>query len=186
MHSYFRVAPVVALWLTLSACAAASTPIVSEIIDMDAGDRVVLQTVEVEAPIDEVWKAYSTSEGWMGWAAPVAEVDLKVGGRILTNYTPGAKIGDPGTNTLYIRSYVPERLLVLQAELSDNWPEIMKEDADNLMNVIVFEDRVEGRTRILSYGVGYRALPAYDDLLEFFVPANEGLYGKLKARLESK
>ena len=42
----------------------------------------------------------------------------------------------------------------------------------------------ENRTRILSYGVGYRDTPTYEELLEFFIPANEGLYRNLKAFLE--
>ncbi len=52
------------------------------------------------------------------------------------------------------------------------------------MNVIVFEPLDGGRTRIQSYGVGYRDSPAYDELMKFFIPANEGLFKKLKEHLE--
>lgn len=61
----------------------------------------------------------------------------------------------------------------------------MKADADRLMNVIVFDDLGPVGTRIRSYGVGYRDDLAYQDLLAFFVPANEGLLAKLKAHLEA-
>ena len=81
-------------------------------------------------------------------------------------------------------NYVPERLLTLQAELNEGWPDIMKEDAEHLMNVIVFEPTGEQSTRILSYGVGYRDLEAYLELMDFFIPANEGLFELLKAHLE--
>ena len=109
-------------------------------------------------------------------------MDLRAGGSIRTNYT--GKIGEPGTNLLHIVNYVPERVLTLRAELSERWPEIMKQDAGNLMNILVFEPHGKSRTRVLSYGVGYRDTPEYENLLNFFIPANEGLYQKLINYLE--
>ncbi len=114
----------------------------------------------------------------------MAKIDLRAGGTIRTHYTPGARIGDPGTNVLHILNYVPQRVLTLRAELAANWPEVMKEDAGNLMNVVVFEPVAANRTHITSNGVGYRNTPAYENLLKFFIPANEGLYRKLKNFLE--
>jgi uncharacterized protein YndB with AHSA1/START domain len=158
----------------------------SEVLKTDAGELVLVQELVVNAPVARVWEAYSTSQGWMAWAAPLAEVDLRIGGEIRTHYGADAKIGDPGTNVLHIVNYVPGRVLTLQAELSERWPEVMKEDAGNLMNVIVFGAEGESETRIRSYGVGYRDLPEYDKLMEFFIPANEGLLQKLKEHLEKQ
>ena len=156
----------------------------SRVLKTDAGELVLVQEALIEAPVAAVWKAYTTTEGWCAWASPVAEVNLRIGGTIRTHYDPAAEIGAPGTNVLHILNYVPERLLTLQAELSDRWPQVMREDAGNLMNVIVFSPEGEERTRVLSYGVGYRDLPAYDELMQFFIPANEGLFEKLKDYLE--
>jgi uncharacterized protein YndB with AHSA1/START domain len=156
----------------------------SEVVKTDTGELVLVQEILIEAPVARVWEAYATSDGWMAWAVPLAEVDLRAGGTIRTHYGADAEIGDPGTITLHIVNYVPERVLTLQAEVSDRWPDVMKEDAGNLMNVIVFEELGESETRVRSYGVGYRDLPAYDELMEFFIPANEGLLSKLKQHLE--
>ncbi len=157
----------------------ASKRISSNMIKTDAGERVVIQEVLLNARIEKVWDAYTTDDGWSAWASPAVKINLRAGGTIQTHYTPNAKIGDAGTNTLHIVNYVPQKVLTLRAELSERWPDIMKQDADNLMNVIVFEAISDNRTRILSYGVGYRDDPAYDKLMEFFIPANEGLYAKL-------
>ena len=155
-------------------------------VETTAADELILaQEVHVEAPIADVWAAYTTSAGWMAWAAPVAEVDLRAGGTIRTHYEPDARIGDPGTNTLHILNYVPERVLTLQAELSERWPAVMQADAEHLMNVVLFDDLGAEGTRIRSYGVGYRADPAYDELMAFFVPANERLFEALKVHLEA-
>ena len=184
-----HILPIFALALWLTSASQTPTPaakgIESRVIRTAAGDLVLVQEVQVDAPVAEVWKAYTTEEGWKAWASPVVEVDLTTGGTIRTHYEPEAKVGDPGTNVLHIINYVPERLLTLQAEVHERWPAIMKEDAEHLMNTIVFEPLGEERTRILSYGVGYKATPAYDELMKFFIPANESLFAKLKEYLES-
>ncbi|MFT6042532.1 MAG: hypothetical protein ACI9C2_002715 [Gammaproteobacteria bacterium] len=162
----------------------APSEIRSELIRGQAGDLVLLQEVLVHAPVPQVWAAYTTNAGWQAWASPTVEIDLRVGGTIRTHYGPDAKVGDPGTNTIHILNYVPERLLTLQAEIAEFWPEIMKEDAQNLMNVIVFEDLAGEATRILSYGTGYRDSEEYAALMDFFIPANEGLFQVLKQQLE--
>ena len=159
-------------------------PIQSRIIRTQAEDLVLLQEVVVEASVQRVWEAYTTEEGWRAWASPAVEIDLRAGGTIRTHYGPEASVGDPGTNTLHILNYVPERLLTLQAEVEERWPEVMKEDAGNLMNVIVFEPLSSNHSRILSYGVGYRDSEAYDELMAFFIPANEELFQVLKDYLE--
>ena len=157
----------------------------SHIVKAKTGERTLVQELRVDASIDAVWRAYSTGKGWMAWASPVAKVDLRAGGTIQTHYTLGAKIGAPGTNTLHIVNYVPKRLLTLRADLRENWPALMKKDAGNLMNVIVFQQVSKTQTLVISYGCGYGTSPEYEKLLKFFIGANEGLLRKLKTHLES-
>ena len=161
-HSAALLMVVLGLAATSGALAETQDAIQSKVIKTEAGDVVLVQTVVVEAAVRDVWNAYATSDGWMAWASPLADVDIRAGGTIRTHYGPDAKIGDVGTNTLHVVNYVPERLLTLRAELSERWPDVMKEDEGKLMNVIVFEPMGERRTRVLSYGVGYRDVPAYD------------------------
>jgi uncharacterized protein YndB with AHSA1/START domain len=156
----------------------------STITKTKAGETILTQDIWINAPVKDVWAAFTTGAGWIRWSAPVAEIDLKVGGTIKSHYTANAKIGDEGTITLHILNYVPERLLTIRAELQDNWPEVMKVDHEKLMNVLVFEKVNENRTHVISYGLGYGDAPIYQKLLKFFGPANEGLYKKLKAVLE--
>lgn len=159
-------------------------PISSRILTTDAGERVLAQEVTIDAPVEAVWAAYTTDEGWASWASPVAEIDLRVGGTIRTHYLPDAEIGDEGTNTLHIVNYVPLELLTLRAELDQNWPDILKADADKLSNVILFDRLSDTRTRVRSFGIGYTDTPELDGLLQFFMRANEGLFEKLRQHLE--
>ncbi len=167
-----------------SAAKGSAGPVRSEVLETEAGELVLVQEVRLRAPLEQVWAAYTTSEGWRAWVAPKARVDLRVGGTIRTQYDPEAEIGDPGTNTLHIVNYVPRKLLTLRAELQDNWPEVMKRDGEHLTNVVTFEALSPGETRLVSYGIGYRKDPAYERLMDFFIKGNEALYGALIRHVE--
>ena len=43
-------------------------------------DRQVLE-MEIDASIDRVWDAFTTTAGFKSWAAPLAYVDFKIGGK---------------------------------------------------------------------------------------------------------
>ena len=160
--------------------------ITSRIETTEAGERILVHEVLIDASVDDVWRAHTTDEDWALWSSPQVEIDLRVGGTIRTHYDESATLGDPGTNTLHIVNYVPRRLLTLKADISENWPEVLKQDGDRLTNVILFEALGEERTRLTSYGIGYRDTPEYDNLMKFFIGANEHLYSKLLLLLESK
>ncbi|MGS2727136.1 SRPBCC family protein [Psychroserpens sp. BH13MA-6] len=158
--------------------------VISQIDSTKTPELVLIQELTVKAPIDSVWKAYTTKKGWENWAVPLAEVDLKVGGVIKTNYNEQGKIGDSTTIVTHIINYVPNKLLTLQAEITDNFPEFMKKDAKDFYNIIYFDELENGQTTIKSFGIGYKNSPKYLALMNYFIPANEKTLMKLIAYLE--
>ncbi|MGB0715832.1 MAG: SRPBCC domain-containing protein [Phycisphaerae bacterium] len=195
-RSLSRTRTIIAFKLVMSVCPFAlaeptektednsTTAISSKIEETKAGELILVETVLIAAPVDKVWAAYTTTAGYTSWAAPVAEIDFRVGGTIRTHYDKDAKIGDPKTNTVRILNYVPRKVLTLQADVSDNWPDIMKEQAEYLYNVILFEKISPNSTRLTSYGLGYRDNPEMRNLMKFFVRANKGLYANLLKAVE--
>jgi len=158
--------------------------VVTKIDSTKTPELVLIQELTLKAPIDSVWNAYTTKKGWENWAVPLAEVDLKVGGYIKTNYNEQGKIGDTTTIVTHIINYVPKRLLTLQAEITDNFPEFMKDDAKDFFNVIYFDELENGHTNIKSFGIGYKNNPKYLSLMNYFIPANEKLLMNLILYLE--
>jgi hypothetical protein len=71
--------------------------VTSKIDSTKTPELVLIQEFIVKSPIDSVWNAYTTKKGYESWAAPLAEVDLKVGGFIKSNYNKEGKIGDSTT-----------------------------------------------------------------------------------------
>lgn len=53
--------------------------------------------VEIDAGIDVVWKAFTTTEGIQSWMAPLANIDLTIGGNMRAKYNPKGKLGDETT-----------------------------------------------------------------------------------------
>ena len=140
------------------------------------GELVLIQEFDVKASLEEVWKAYTTAEAWKKWVAPLAEVDLKIGGQFRANYNKEGTIGDSTTIINNIINYVPHRLITLQAELSEHFPEFMKADSKRLFNVVYFDPIDELTTNVKSYGIGYKNNNKYKALLKFFISGNEMSY----------
>ena len=158
--------------------------ITSRIDSSYPGELVLIQEFSVRAPLKAVWDAYTTREGWESWAVPLADIDFRVGGYIKSNYDPEGRIGDSNTIVIHIINYVPERLITLQAEISENFPEFMRSDAKNFFNVICFGEKEPGLTHVQSYGIGYKNSEKYLALMNYFVKANEMSLRKLIAYLE--
>lgn len=159
--------------------------VVSTIDSTRTPELVLIQEFTVNSPIDSVWNAYTTKKAWESWAVPLAEIDLKVGGFIKTNYNKAGKIGDSTTIVTHIINYVPKKLITLQAEITDNFPDFMKKDAKDFYNVIYLDETEKGKTNVKSYGIGYKNNPKYLALMEYFMPANEKLLMNLILYLET-
>lgn len=163
-----------------------SKPVQTKMEKADNGDIFLVHEVLLDAPVSEVWAAYTSKEGWQAWVAPVASVDLQIGGLIKTNYRADGKLTDEDTITLHIVNYVPERILTLQAELADNFPEILKSREEQMYNVITFLPQGKDKTKLVSYGIGYQDSPELKRLLEFFAQANEQSLLKLVEYVEQQ
>jgi uncharacterized protein YndB with AHSA1/START domain len=81
-----------------------------------ASERVLVDTalvVEgvVATGLDELWRVFSTAEGWKQLGVGQAEVDLRVGGSIRTHYDAQAVLGSPGTIVHRVLTYEDRRML---------------------------------------------------------------------------
>lgn len=161
-----------------------NTDRITSTVDSTASEIFLTQEFIVNTSIDEVWDAYTTKKGWESWVVPIAEIDFKVGGTIKTNYNKDGAIGDSSTIVLHIRNYVPKKMITLQAEIATHFPEFMKKDEKDLYNIIYFEEIASSKTKVTSYGIGYKNNDKYLSLLKFFISGNEMSYLNLIAYLE--
>ena len=135
------------------------------------GPRAVYE-IELEASVDRVWAAFSTSEGLQSWMAPLAEIDLAVGGTIRANYNAEGAIGDSTTIVNTILAFDPGRMLSLKATgFPEGFPYV--EAARTTWSVFYFTGVAPLRTRITVVGLGYTDDEQSQEMRSFFATANE-------------
>jgi len=159
--------------------------IISTIDSTYNNEIVLIQEFTVNVPIDSVWSAFTTKEGWEAAFVPLAKIDFRINGTIKTSYDKNATIGDSTTIVNHIINYVPKKILTLQPEIADNFPEFMKQESKSFYNVIYFKEIAGGKTKIESYGIGYKNNQKYLSLLKFFISGNEMSYLNLIKYLET-
>ena len=107
--------------------------------------RTLSHTTVIEAPIAEVWTAFTTPEGLKkSWGVALAEVDFRLGGTFRTNYNEKGTIGDAGTIIHHIIAYEPQRMLALRTDAPANAPEEVKLICEHGWTVIRLEPLRQG------------------------------------------
>lgn len=171
--------------LAAGACAAAEVLNRPHVVDsssvMPSGERVLQESIELNAPRAAVWRLWATGEGLREWEAPLATIDLRVGGRMQASYDAKATLGDETTITHEIVAYVPGSLLAFRNVGTPKgfpWPERF----GRVRNVIQIEAIDAGHTRLTVSGVGYQAQD--QAMYDFFRSGNAYLLETIKAHLE--
>ncbi len=145
----------------------------------------------VDGAVEDVWHAFSTTEGLRSWIAPLAEIDLRVGGKMRTNDNPNGKLGDTSTIESTILSLDPGRMISLKAtKFPKGFPFV--EVAKKTWSVFYFE-AIEsgsdaGKTRLTIVGLGYTDEPKSQQMRKFFEVGNKqsvrGLERALRRRAQ--
>jgi uncharacterized protein YndB with AHSA1/START domain len=135
----------------------------------------------VAAPVEEVWKAWSTAEGQKAWMVAHSEVDLRIGGSMRTHYDPKGTLGDPGTIENTIISYEPLRMLsmkVHKAPQSFPFPNAIR----SMWSVVYLDPEGPQSTRVRIVSLGFGADAAARAMRAFFDRGNAYTLRKLQER----
>ena len=139
----------------------------------------------IDAPVNEVWKAFTTREGLESWMVQKASFDLKVGGKMLTTYNKQATLGDEHTIENTIRAYVPERMLSIQCtKTPKNFP--YTELFAKTWSVNYFEPVNDKQTRVRFVGMNYGTDEDSQKLRMFFEVGNAQVMQLLKKHFDKK
>jgi uncharacterized protein YndB with AHSA1/START domain len=139
----------------------------------------------IEAPAAAVWAALTTKEGQESWNVAHAEIELKVGGKMLTHYDPKGKIGDPDTIENTILCFEPNHMLAIQV---GNPPAKFpyKDAIKKMWTVLHFDEEGPSRTRLRLVGTGYGSDEESQKLRAFFERGNAYTLKKLQEKFAAK
>ncbi len=125
----------------------------------------------VAAPIEQVWAAFTTRGGLESWMAPHAEIDLRVGGKMRTNYNAQGTIGDSETIENTILSLEPLRMLSIKAtKPPESFP--FKNSIGSMWSLIYFDSAGPAQTKLRIVGLGYDGSTESQQLRAFFDRGN--------------
>lgn len=136
-----------------------------------ATDRIVSEGV-IDAPVDAVWSAWTTTDGLKSWLAPQVDIDLRLDGLMRANYDPQGTLGDPGTIENRILTYEPGRLLSIRvAKAPEDFP--FRAIVGEMWTVLHFTPTAEGKTHLRIVGLGFGPGEEAQKMRAFFQQGND-------------
>ena len=89
-----------------------------------AQDRSIVKTVTVKAPVDEVWKAWTTTEGITSFFAPGARIEARPGGPFEVYFNPYAKPGMKGADDMVFLAVQEPKMLSFTWNAPPHLPDV--------------------------------------------------------------
>lgn len=90
-------------------------------------DRVIRKEITLPAPVDKVWKAWTTEQGIKSFFATKCKIDMRVGGAYEIYFDTEAKPGQQGSEGCTILAIQPQKLLSFTWNAPPHMPEARKQ-----------------------------------------------------------
>ena len=147
------------------------------------GTRYYEDSIEIAAPAAKLWDAFTVTDVYRKWAAPVSVVDFRLGGVIEASYDPKGHLGDPDNIKNMIVGYVPGRSITFRNVQA---PKLLPggEVYGQTIKTLEFAPLDAGHTRVTVSGVGFAQGAAFDKLYAFFSDGDAQMLKLLKTAME--
>ena len=131
-----------------------------------APERMIEKQAVVNAPIEEVWKAWSTTDGVKSFFAPDARVEARSGGPFEIYMNPYAEPGLKGADDMRVLAVQPPTMISFTWNAPPHQPEIRAQRTMVIVRLRAVDDkRTEVTLRHMGWGEGEKwdATYAYFD-----------------------
>jgi len=146
-----------------------------------ASEPVIELSVAVKAPVAEVWKAWTTSEGIVSFFAPEARVQARPDGPFVIIIDPYAPPGLQGADDMRVLAVETERLLSFTWNAPPSLPEARQQ---RTVVVLRFTPDVEGTRLTLSH-LGWGSGGEWPKARAYFERAWPNVLRQLQQRFET-
>ena len=139
----------------------------------------------IDAPIAEVWKVWSTSDGYKVLGVALADVDLRVGGLIRSRYGADGALGDEQTIENEILAYEPPRMIAIRIHRTPrDFP--FKQAWKHTWTVVTLTALPDGRTHVRAASLGYGTDAESAAMRRFFEQGNAETMQLLESHFEKR
>ena len=145
----------------------------------DQSDRILRKEMIVPAAPEQVWTAWTTTEGIKTFFSSDAKVELTIGGPFEIYFLLDAPRGSRGSEGCRVLSYLPPKML------SFTWsapPEFGKLRKRHTIVVLRFEEAGSGKAKVLLSQHGWGKGEDWEKLYDYFDKAWSSVLGNLKKR----
>ncbi|MDJ0749481.1 MAG: SRPBCC domain-containing protein [Woeseiaceae bacterium] len=149
-----------------------------------ADDAILTKSIDIEAPIEAVWNAWTTESG-LSFASGKSNVELTIGGPYewFLDLEPD-RHGLRGSEGSKILAWVPRRMLAFSWTFPPDVPELR--DAGETTQVVVFFDELgNGQVRVRLYKHGWKEGEPWQRGWDYFDRAWSIVLERLKSELEA-
>src|SRR5262245_57003383 len=100
-------------------------------------DQPLTHQAVVDAPVKDVWAAYTTSKGITAWMVAKGTIELRVGGFMRTSYSNDSTLQGPDVIENQILCFDPERMIAMKCtKTPEKFP--FKDSIKNTWAVLYF------------------------------------------------
>jgi uncharacterized protein YndB with AHSA1/START domain len=147
-----------------------------------SGDRVLRTELVLDAPVQEVWAAWTTEEGVRSFFAPGCHIDLRVDGLYEVYFQPAAEPGRKGAEGMRILGLEPMRRFAFTWSAPPDQPYVR---GQRTLVVLDFTPLDPKRTHLRFSEFGWGDGPEWDAAYQYFDRAwNQFILPNLKYRFQ--
>ena len=146
-----------------------------------ASERAIDVSVLVAAPVEQVYGAWTTSDGIKTFFAPDAHVELRVDGPFQIYINPYGGPGMKGADDMRVIGFQENRMLSFTWNAPPSLPEARKQ-----RTIVILRFQPEGAgTRLTLHHVGWGDGGEWDKAFDYFSKAWPNVLGGLQERFVS-
>jgi uncharacterized protein YndB with AHSA1/START domain len=144
-------------------------------------ERAIVEKITVKANVDDVWRAWTTTEGIKSFFAPDAKVELRVDGPFEIYINPLAEPGLRGGDDLRVIGFQEKKMLSFTWNAPPSLPEARKQRS---VVIVRFVSRGDALTDVTLTHLGWGEGGEWDKAYDYFAKSWPNVLKNLKKRFD--
>lgn len=145
----------------------------------ERSDKILRLEMVVPASLEEVWKAWTTTDGVKTFFSSEAKVELAAGGAYEIYFDLDAPYGLRGSEDCRVLSYLPMEMLSFEWNAPPDFGDLR---GKHTIVVLQFEEIGPDQVKVKLSQLGWGKGEEWDKLFEYFDKAWSWVLGNLKKR----